>query len=279
MFFGFEGTGMQIWGGTSSWGVNDWSNTTSFVWKFYQKSSSPDGLKRYFPGPNAQGSNCDDILNQAKDHYRELKRTFGSAINNQKITIVGYSRGAYMAMCFAKFFELNGHPIYFLGLFDAVSQDLSVEAIISTLKVPMNVETCYHAARSPIIGSRSLTMDRAGQHWENGNKLETRKEFPGSHAAMGGFPNQAGLGDGPNVGFGDPKDQRLFDRRKEITAWWEVGNHISVPAMKKGVLKSSLVDVKPKNWLPESEWYKPTNSTPAFNPAKYAQYGKRPGEY
>ena len=124
MFFGFEGTGMQKWGGTSPAGLNDLSQTSSFVWQFHQKSSSPAGLKRYFPGPNVQGSNCDDILDQAKDHYRELKRKFGSSFENQKITIVGYSRGAYMALCFAKFLEINFKSVYFLGLFDVVSRDL-----------------------------------------------------------------------------------------------------------------------------------------------------------
>lgn len=254
MFFGFEGTGMTGWLG--SWGFNDWSGTSSFVWKFHELYNGPSGLKRYFPGPNVQGSNCDDILNLAKDHYRKLKQTYGSAINNQKIVLVGYSRGAYMAMCFAKFLQINGVSVYFMGLFDAVSQDVSVEAIISTTQVPTNVQNCYHSARSPIIGSRSLTMDRAGKTWENGQALTTRKEFPGSHASMGGFPNDAGFLDSPNYGQGDPSDPQKFHEKKEWTAWWEAGNHISVPAMRLGVLKQGLVGTKPRHWIPESEWYK-----------------------
>lgn len=258
MLLAFEGTGMQPWGGTSSWGVNDWSNSKSFVWNFFQYSTSPSGLKKYFPGPNIQGSNCDDILDDAKNWYRERKNSFGPAFYNQKIVLVGYSRGSYMAMCFAKFLQINNRKVHFMGLFDAVSRDLSVEAIISTTKIPTNVENCFHAARSPIIGSRNVTMDQVGIFWESGSALTTRVELPGSHGALGGFPNEAGMLDSPNPGQGSANDSGKFDSRKEITAAWEAGNHISAPAMQKGLLSKRLVDAaKPKEWLPREEWYKP----------------------
>lgn len=274
MLLAFEGTGTQVWGGTSSWGVNDWTDSTSFVWKFYQLSTAPAGIKKYFPGPNIQGSNCDDILNQAKDFYREVKRTYGSdAVNKLKISLVGYSRGAYMAMCFAKFLQINGVPVHFLGLFDAVSRDMSVEAIISTYDIPTNVATCYHAARSPIIGSRSITMNQIGFNWENGKKLETRKEFPGSHAAMGGFPNDAGALDAPYPEQGDPNRRGCFDPKKEFTAWWEAGRYISIPAVKKGVIKHDLVGAsKPKQWIPESEWYKPIPNYKSYQDYQKKEY-------
>ena len=252
MLFGFEGTGMQKWGGTSSWGVNDLSGTGSFVWKFVNTTTDP--IAKYYSGPNVQGSNCDDILRLAKDDYRDLKRS-GRINESTPIYLVGYSRGAYMAMCFAKFLDINGVKVNFLGMFDAVSRDSSVEDIIAMRVVPNNVRDCYHAARSPIIGSRSISMDRAGKLYEDGRKVN-REEFPGSHAAMGGFPNDSGTGDGPNPGQGNPSKPAEFHPRKEITAWWEVGNAMSTAAAKHNLLKRRLVgNTKPHGYLERRFWY------------------------
>jgi pimeloyl-ACP methyl ester carboxylesterase len=258
MLFSFEGTGNQKWGGTSKRALEDLSNTTSFAWQFSELSTAPKGLKRYFPGPNVQGSNCDDILNLAIEWYDDRKRTFGASLNNQKITLVGYSRGAYIAMCLAKYFESIGKQVYFMGLFDAVSRDLSMPRRLATSCIPNNVQFCIHAARSPIIGSRNISMDRIGQTWENGSPLAGRKEFPGSHAALGGFyPDGAGPGDAPKPAYEDPKVPGRFDPQRERAAYYGAGNHVSTPAFNKKLLHRKLVGVSPAGLLPESDWYLP----------------------
>lgn len=151
MLLAFEGTGMQMKGGISPEGLNNLSHTSSFVWNFYWNGTG--NLRRYFPGPNVQGSNCDDIFRQAKAYYRDLKKS-GRINDSPEINLVGYSRGAYIAMCFAQYLNINGVPVNFLGMFDPVSIDASVEGIISTQTVPNNLRHCYVAARSPITGSR-----------------------------------------------------------------------------------------------------------------------------
>jgi hypothetical protein len=261
MLLAFEGTGMQMWGGTSKKGLEDLSGTGSFVWRFSLLCNEDKNLVRYFPGPNVQGSNCDDIFEQAKTHYRELKKS--NAIGGStKINLVGYSRGAYIAMCFARFLEINDISVNFLGMFDPVSVDLSMEGIIADgsrwkeMRIPNNVKNCYIAARSPVTGSRKTTMNSIGKKYEDGRDV-LREEFPGSHAAIGGFPNQAGVGDAPNSGQGDPNDIYKFDKRKELTAWWRAGDYISQAAFKHKLLKKSLVpQPAPKSLLPTAEWYK-----------------------
>lgn len=260
MLLGFEGTGMQKWGGTSEWGLEDLSHTGSFVWRFTQFSNENRNLVRYFPGPNVQGSNCDDIFEQAKEFYRNLKKN-GAVNDSTKINLVGYSRGAYIAMCFARFLQINGISVNFLGMFDAVSVDISMDGIIADgrkgteMRVPNNVKNCYLAARSPLTGSRNNSMNYIGKFYEDGRNV-VWDEFPGSHAAMGGFPNQSGIGDSPIPGQGDPNNLRKFDKRKELTSWWKAGEFISKGAFKHKLLRKSLVpQPEPKSLLPRSDWY------------------------
>lgn len=194
-------------------------------------------------------------------------------------------------MCFAKFLQLNDYTVHFLGLFDAVSHDAGVEAIIKTLTIPMNVECCYHVYRSPGIGSRNTTMNSPanknaiGKKWENGNELmmpipfgkfETSGgylfELPGSHAAMGGFPDEKGPGDGPIIGQGDPNSINMFHPNKEVTAWWLGGNILSSVAVAKGVLRDSLVpQTKPIGFLENSsdDWYRSQPSNLKSIPKEY----------
>ena len=100
MFFGFEGTGLSMAEGRA--GLNDLSNTKSFIWKAYESANFLPLLKKYFPGPNVQGNNCDLILKDAIDFFNTNK-SFEQTLS--RITIFGYSRGAYIGMCLAKYLE------------------------------------------------------------------------------------------------------------------------------------------------------------------------------
>lgn len=274
MLLAFEGTGMQVRGGTSPKGLNNLSHTTSFVWNFYWKAK--DDIRRYFPGPNVQGSNCDDIFKLAREYYRDLKKN--NRINDSTpINLVGYSRGAYIAMCFAQYLKINGVSVNFLGMFDAVSIDMTIDGIISTKVVPNNVKYCYHVVRSRIIGSRNVLMNGhaskylgdIGIYYEDDRPVKV-KQVPGSHAAVGGFPNEAGIFDSPTPGQGDPDRPGYFHPRKEITAAWEAGNFMTEAAYNHHLFKKDerLVPAgKPKEWLPETEWYRP-------QPIKHYDYNK-----
>jgi hypothetical protein len=252
MFFGFEGTGMTTYSGQT--GLNDWSNSKGFIWKSYMAANFPNALKRYFPGPNIQGNNCDLILQQAIDFF-EIAKKSSSALS--KITLFGYSRGAYIAMCFAKYLEKVGVPVLYLGMFDAVSQDfdnvIQKTHGVSVEKVPRNVKYCYHASRSRLVGSRSETMNYVGRFWENEYQVNYLI-CPGSHASMGGFPNDAGTGDGPNKSFGDPDNPKKFDPKREFTAWFNADRHVTTAAVGLGLLKCNLIERPYQNLLPQTQW-------------------------
>lgn len=266
MLLGFEGTGwlkredLRTYAGRQIPYQSGKEFCRSFVAKAVNRSNSQPA--EYFPGPNVAGTNCDDILREAKAYFWNYRNQVTEPVlRASKINLFGYSRGAYMALCFAKFLQLNDYKVHFLGLFDVVSRDVSVEDVIRTTKIPNNVTHVRHAFRSPLIGSRNMSMNSAGHEWENGTKLLSEVEIlelPGSHAAMGGFPTEQGPGDGPIMGQGDPKNFSRFHPCKEDTAWWEAGNFISSAALQLGVLRQSLVPVnKPANYLyNRKDWYK-----------------------
>ncbi len=252
MLFAFEGTGMSGWLGNK--GLNDMRNTSSFVWSFYQNSCDPTSVKEYFPGPNIQGSQCDDIVTRAQQYYLDNKE-LAKRLNAAPISIVGYSRGAYIAMCFALWLQRKGvTQLQFMGLFDPVGMDASMNVLEKTGKVPTNAYLkCFQVHRAPYIGSRNITMNYLGQKYRDG-KTVTQLELPGSHAAMGGWPNEAGFADAPTPGQGDPNNPKAFHHYKELTAWWLAGDFISQHGMAKGALKNRLVGPRPRYLLPSSEW-------------------------
>ncbi len=268
MLIGFEGTGWT--------GENDLRNYKgpkggrSFVHMVICRSKSR--LSKYIPGPNVGGTNCSKILDKALDYYFDNK----DKIKNDKLSLVGYSRGAYLAMCFAKVLFTFNEEVFYMGLFDSVSRDVTInDSKRRAYGIPMNVRHCFHAYRSPTIGSRKWTMDYFGQKWESGEELKTKIELPGSHAAIGGFPNEAGPGDGPSHLQGDPNYINKFHPQKEATAWWEAGNYISKYAVHFDILHTSLVNGKPDGYLEDkSAWYKA--QPPNIKPSDYwnGEYGK-----
>lgn len=241
--------------------------TGSFVAKFVKESSTPTSLKKYFPGPNIWGSNCDDILRDAQKWFGGVRQLTGT-----KICLTGYSRGAYIAMCFAKYLEDEGINVDYMGLFDPVGIDASIQ-IGATKKISRNVKIVRIAYRSDKIGSRRTTMNKIGATYAGGGKTP-RLECPGSHGALGGFPNGAGPGDRPRTGQGHPVDPNKFHPGKEWTAWWQSGNFISVGAIRCGVPVRRLVPADGARFcLPKSEW----ESVVSYEqPSKYDPNVRRP---
>lgn len=287
LLFGFEGTHDQSWvkDGRSGWHKDGNPNgRKSFVMRCCQRATGANGTVAvidessrrikldpgtssvYFAGPNIDGNNCGAILVDAINQYEHI-----TAKKSQAINLIGYSRGGYIAMCFAKWLKDEKNvAVNFIGLFDAVTKDFkdSVNQELNNWKiykpnhqtstVPDNVRRCHHVARDSRIGSRSYTMDHAGAKAGAGVAF-TYRTLPGSHASMGGFPNEAGTGDGPWKGQGDPKNPAKFHPLKEKTAWWLAAQYISEPAIRAGVLSEGILSdfAGPQQLMPEKDWYVP----------------------
>jgi Thioesterase domain len=252
MLLAFEGTGTQDKGEFTNWHESgNPIGKDSFILRFKNRSV---GVSKYFPGPDAFGSNTIDIYYAAKKYLE----SFGS-LKNEKINLVGYSRGAYIAMCVAKHLEQNKIDVENLFMFDAVGMDVMIPENVSTGLVPNNVRFCVQVARSPEIGSRNKTMNYLGQNYEDGRKLAVYKPLPGSHASLGGFPNGAGIGDSPLWGQGDPNDSsgNKFHPLKEVTAWRYAADIISKYATARKVISSHILDDRcgPFVLMPEHDWY------------------------
>ncbi len=241
--------------------------TGSFVASFVKGSKTSPSMKKYFPGPNIYGSNCDDIFRDAQAWYEGVRKV------NAKICLTGYSRGAYIAMCFAKYLASEDIEVDFMGLFDPVRMDSSMQ-VYRTKVIANNVKVVRIAYRSEKIGSRRTSMDKVGKIYAD--KIKTpRLECPGSHGALGGFPNGAGPGDKPHKGQGHPENPKKFHPDKEWTAWWQSGNFISVGAIRCGVPVRRLVPADGSRFcLPKSEWY----NTVSYEkePTKYNPNVRRP---
>lgn len=224
--------------------------TGSFVADFVRKTATSQSMKKYFPGPNIQGSNCDDIFRDAQAWYEGRRQ-----LANVKLCLVGYSRGGYIAMCFAKYLASIDVKVDFMGLFDPVRMDLSMQRW-RTGRIADTVKEVRIAYRSGRIGSRRNSMDKMGKKYACGVST-LRLECPGSHGALGGFPNGAGIFDEPLLGQGHPDDPKKFHPEKEWTAWWHSGNFISKGAKNSGVPVKALVPANGARFcLPKSEWYK-----------------------
>ena len=157
-------------------------------------------------------------------------------------------------MCFAKYLKSQKLDVDYMGLFDPVSRDASM-VVYRTLQVESNVKSVRVAFRSPKIGSRRTSMNRIALDSTVGKPVH-RRECPGSHGALGGFPNGAGTLDKPHWGQGHPEYPTKFHPEKEFTAWWQSGHFISEGAKKQEVPVKSLVpDERARFCLPRSEWY------------------------
>ena len=69
---------------------------------------------------------------------------------------------------------------------------------------------------------------------------------------------EAGTGDYPNSGQGDPSKPGKFHPAKEYTAWWLAADYISRAAKESGVIKTHLLSERegfPPKLLPNTQWY------------------------
>lgn len=205
LLIGFEGTGSQMWG-TTDW-IYGPLGTRSFIKRCVDRATEPDFAK-YMAGPDAGGRELGNILSDAKNFYDIKKMQTDRIGEGLRVSLVGYSRGGHIAICLARMLQLEGVKVKFLGLFDAVARDFTgaMPKEYRTDKIPTNVSVCYHAVRRANhsrqwfsnTGVKSKDRElmeflseaadvglKAESLGFTGFKLET---FPGTHAALGGFP-------------------------------------------------------------------------------------------
>jgi uncharacterized protein (DUF2235 family) len=125
-----------------------------------------------------------------RDAMEELAKNF--AAGDREIDIIGFSRGAALAMHFANEIhdEMNGAEVRFLGIWDTVASfglpgnDLN---IAWTLTLPANVKSCYHAmALDERRGNFPLTRVRtAGNSTASPGTIQ-EVWFRGVHSDVGG---------------------------------------------------------------------------------------------
>lgn len=253
MLVGFEGTGEQTFG-TTNWASNVYGRR-SFVNRCVERAVEPEYAK-YMAGPDAGGRELGNILSDAIDFYT-LKKTQaerkGEAL---RVSIVGYSRGGYLALCFAKYLQLEERArVKFLGLFDAVARDFtgSVPKKYRAYKVPENVSICYHALRKE-NHSREWFAN-TGLEVENGDTAFKKKVLGGTHAALGGFPmdtperhSMQGMVDMSSKPYivqaaaeyvSPGLEIRPIDERN---AWMEAASFISEPALNCRIITRGILE-------------------------------------
>lgn len=154
----------------------------SFVRRFY--AACPFQNKKYFTGPDVAGGLCGDIFRDAVAFLDGVLK--GNPNRGHAISLIGYSRGAYLCTCLARYLgEQRGLPVNFLGLFDAVGRTDFGMGFSSDL-IPATVRVCCHAHRDIRAGSR-VFFGNSGIWAEKGVQFYKQK-FVATHSAMGGMP-------------------------------------------------------------------------------------------
>lgn len=270
--FGFEGTG----GGyisTENWRLNATMREQSFVSQCFDRAAA-GAVKHYGLSPDGLGVNCDDILREAirvfeancpgitrRVEYEApeaMPRSGGGGTRVEHATytpgpggppvvfVFGYSRGGFIAMCFCEYLRQLGIEVRYLGLFDAVDRDMSMDLPYSVSVVPANVQVCRHAIRDPKIGSRPWFGN-------TGTQMDSRRDwqlakFPGTHAAMGGFPLDTPEQD-PALSARINAYLLYLDPNQETAAARDVASFVGSPAVQLGGLASALVAIPPSRAL------------------------------
>lgn len=174
----------------------------SHVWNFVHDFATPDTRKRYFDGPGDLGFNTGTIVDsgfsfvtaclaEMMNERKALLNRSGLALAdlNVRISLIGHSRGALIAIRIAK--RLRDHKlhtnvptlsVHFMGLYDAVDRQIGEGGDT----IPGNVAAAYHALRDPTVQSRSWFGN-------TGTKAHppcryTSKVFTATHSGVGGDP-------------------------------------------------------------------------------------------
>jgi hypothetical protein len=225
MLFAFEGTG--------DFGHNraNFIPQNGFIWQFV-KGYVPKGFSHYVPGPTLSGSNLGGIFKEAcvvLDARLANKRT-------ERIDVIGYSRGGYLAIAFARYIQLQHKlTVNFMGLFDPVSYMSSLDSRYGGDAIPGNLRYCAYTWRNPATGSRS-SWGNAGNSCETGIGYYAEQAFMTSHSGMGGWP-----------GAGDVSAEENESEWKEAK---RMGSWMAGHAQAAGVLSGLLM---PHRWLSDQE--------------------------
>ena len=152
----------------------------SFVKRFYKEFNPMGGDKLFLHGPNGLtggvlGLDGAPRISMAKSFIAGALRYNSDA----RICLVGWSRGAHIAIQLAK----QIRRVYFMGLFDAVDRTPFHDS--DTIS---NVDHAYHAMRDTFFdyGINSL-FGSTGSSSVTGLYSET---FKTTHAGVGGFPGK-----------------------------------------------------------------------------------------
>lgn len=220
MLICIDGTGDSYFK-TGSWTREDIRR--SYVHKVFERSPENSQNKIYIGGPDVLGLQSYKLFRQAMAFYESR-----TVVRGQMVSLVGYSRGAYICICLANALQHKGTPVRFLGLFDAVSrQDLAnVDYGSETEVIPGNVQRCVHARRNPSVGSRTF-FGNAGLAAAPSVDFHTQM-FSATHSGMGGMPWE---GDQPDGHW--PSVERNESRR---AGYW-MAHHLT----KQNIIHGSLV--------------------------------------
>lgn len=150
-----DGTGSKKW--------SEDMKHASHVRQIYSLHPGIENIdKIYLNGPNLFGTNTWWIIRRAISFIgKHLDLPTGSPLQNPatqpEIDLIGYSRGAAIALELARRMQTQNTPIRFLGLFDAVARDVMLSGVRI---VPSNVLHCAHALRHSNRGSREPFVTR-----------------------------------------------------------------------------------------------------------------------
>lgn len=271
----FEGTG-DGW-----YGLNDaGGDTRSFMGQVVKSKSA--ATAKYFAGPDKSGSRVMEImLNAIKffkennpgvqlDFWPDMQRVlkgglpsgrFNAEIQDRpKIYVFGYSRGGYIALCFCDYLSEIGLKVDFLGLFDAVDRDGSMNRQYDVQGLSSNVSVCYHAIRGKKTGSR-LLFGNVGPLTESTNVHV--KEFECLHATLGGFTL-----DSPEI---DPAGNRLTSNLVIVDPILEIAAANNIATFMNGGTKAAM-GVEPfKAETPRRELHDQAAANLAASKPKYGE--------
>lgn len=164
----------------------------SFVRRIFDQTC--DKRKRYTRGPNLL-----DMTEEPGGDFRGSTEdiadwaaawTFANVSEDNRIFLVGYSRGAAACVRVAQLLKARRLRVEAMFLFDAVNWAWGVNSD----KIPDNVRSVWHAVRIvKCFGQHSRWyFGHTARECESSQTSYTEKVFNASHAALGGLP---GTGD------------------------------------------------------------------------------------